>query len=240
MFSLYLLTFINGKKYIGQTVRTVHLRMLQHKRSARSGSLLPVHCAWRLYGDPMVDVLAEYETAEELHVAEIAAITAMNTLCPNGYNLSLGGDTAPSKNPEVAAKISAEATGRKHADTSAWSAAVRKLWKDDDYRKKVSAGLKAGWTDDRREAVSARLKESWAKRKADGWEVSEATRQKLSERPISIEWRKKMSEAAAGKPKAPRTQETKDKLSQSVAKSWNNPEIRARRINAIKAAKSAK
>ena len=114
MYIIYKLLFASGKAYIGQTVRTMNTRIAQHKRSVRSGSLLPVHCAWRKYGEPAISLIAEFDTQEELHAAEKAAIIALGTLAPQGYNVAYGGETAPSKNPDVAAKISAKAAGRVH------------------------------------------------------------------------------------------------------------------------------
>jgi len=209
MYTLYKLVFASGKAYIGQTARSMHLRLLQHKRSVKADSQLPVHCAWRKHGEPSVSILAEFETHEELHAAEKAAILAADTLSPNGYNVSFGGDTAPSKNPEVAAKIAAAATGRKYDDVSPWIEATTQLWKDNEYRKKVSEGLKASWTDERRAARSVLAKAVWEKRKADGYAMSEETKQKLASYERTAETRAKMSAAAKGKKKGPWSDERK-------------------------------
>jgi len=217
----------------------MNTRIAQHGASANRGSLLPVHCAWRAHGRPVVEVLAEFDSQEELHAAEIAAIAKLNTGCPHGYNVSLGGDTAPSKNPEVAAKIAARATGRKHTDTAVWVASTAEMWKSDEYRKKVLDGVNAYWTDERRAAVSEKRKAVWAKRKADGWTMPESTKEKLRGRKRSDVTRQKMSDAAKGKPKAPRSDETRAKLSAAIARSWANPDIREKRSSAIRAAKAA-
>jgi len=209
MYILYKLVFASGKAYIGQTARSMHLRLLQHKRSVKADSQLPVHCAWRKHGEPSVSILAEFETHEELHAAEKAAILAADTLSPNGYNVSFGGETSPSKSPEVAAKIAAAATGRKYDDVSPWADAAKELWKDDEYRKKVSQGLKASWTDEKRSAHSALLKAAWEKRKAAGYAMSEETKQKLASYERTPEMRAKMSAAAKGRKKAPWSDERK-------------------------------
>lgn len=236
MFILYCLTFSNGKKYIGQTVRAMNTRIAQHGASANRGSLLPAHCAWRLHGKPKVEVLAEFATHEELHAAEIAAIASMKTLCPDGYNVGMGGETAPSKNPEVAAKIAAKATGRKYKNTEVWVASSIEMWKNPEYQKKVSDGLKASWNDERRAASSARMQAMWEKRKADGWAVQESTKEKLRGRVHTEETRKKMSASAKGKPKAPRSQETLDKIAANTKMKWQDAEHAERRVAAIKAA----
>jgi hypothetical protein len=237
MHTLYLLTFQNGKSYVGQTVRTLQTRIAQHRNSAKRGSLLPVHCAWRSHGEPEVKVIAEYATHEELHIAEIAAITAVGTLTPNGYNVSYGGETAPSRSPLVAKKIAERATGRKHSNTSPWAIATKANWAKEAYREKVSAGLCASWTEERRKEMSERSKAMWAKRKEAGWSMPELTKAKLQGRVFSEESRQKMSVAAKGKPKGPRSEETCARLSESIKRSWQDPEIRAKRTAAIQSSK---
>lgn len=237
MHILYKLVFESGKAYIGQTVRNMNLRIAQHKRSVRSGSQLPVHCAWRKYGEPEISVIAEFETQDELHAAEKAAIIALGTLAPQGYNVSYGGDTAPSKNPEVAAKIAAKATGRKYSDVSSWSEASSKLWQSPDYRKKVSDGLKASWTEEKRVARSDQFKNAWKKRKESGYAMPEATKQKLAAYERTPETRAKMSASAKARKRSSRDDETKQKIAGKTAISWKDPEIRAKRISAMQLAR---
>lgn len=236
MHILYKLVFASGKCYIGQTVRKMNTRISAHRQNAKHGSMLPVHCAWRKHGEPEVFVLAELQTQEELHSAEIDAISTMNTLVPNGYNLGIGGETAPSKNPVVAAKIANKANGRKYSDTSAWSESSKLMWKNEEYRKKVSDGLKAGWTDERRKGASERTKKFWDDRKAAGWVMPESTKQKLSSRTFSDESRQKMSASAKGKKKLPFTDTTKAKLSEATKKAWKDKDVTEKRIAAIKIA----
>lgn len=236
MHTLYKLTFKSGKSYIGQTVRKMQTRFIQHRASANRGSLLPVHCAWRAHGEPDLQVIGSYESHEELHQAEIEAIVSHKTLAPNGYNISYGGDTAPSRNPDVAKKISERAKGRKHSDTSTMSAAVKARWEDEEGRKRMLEGMRNCWTDEMRKAAGERSKARWEKRKSEGWEMPDSTKSKLKKRVFSEETRKKMSESAKGKKKPNRKKETCDKLSVSTAESWKDPEIKARRSMAIRAA----
>lgn len=236
MYLLYKLVFASGKAYIGQTARTMNVRLAQHRTSVRHGSLLPVHCAWRKHGEPEVTVVAEFQTHEELHAAEKAAIIAVGTLAPQGYNVSYGGDTAPSKNPDVAAKIAAKATGRKYANTSMWSESTSKMWQDIAYRQKVSDGLKASWTEEKRAARSEKSKAFWEKRKADGYSMPDETKQKLASYERTAETRAKMSESAKARKRHPRDDNTKQKISGKTASSWQDPEIRAKRIEAMKLA----
>jgi len=240
VYYLYQLTFSNGKAYIGQTVRNMNVRMAQHRTAANRGSNLPVHNAWRKYGEPSVSILLECDCVEQLHQAEINMIRDCGTLSPNGYNLGLGGETAPSKSPEVAAKIAAKARGRKIADTSAVSDGVRLNWQNPEYRKKVSEGLKASWNDDRREAASIRIKKMWAQRESIGWSMSDETKDKLSKKVISDETRAKMSAAAKARKDRKHSPETRAKIAAATKKAWQDDELTDRRVSAIRQAKAKK
>ena len=228
MHTLYKLVFASGKAYIGQTIRAMNVRIAQHRQSARNGSLLPVHCAWRKHGEPVVSVVAEFETQAELHAAEKASIIAVGTLAPDGYNVSYGGDTAPSTNPDVAAKISQKAKGRKYADTSAWSNASTETWKNEEYRKKVSEGLKATWNVERRLATSERIRTFWESRKANGWKMPESTKQKLAQKVVTAETRERMSASAKARKREPVSVETRKKISENTTRIWQ--ERRARKL----------
>lgn len=236
---LYKLTFPNGKIYVGQTVRKMNIRLAQHRTAAARGSALPVHCAWRKHGEPSVSILGEYETKDELHAAEIAAIASMNCLSPNGYNLAYGGDTSPATNPEVARKISESNKGK----APSMSAESRKemisaCWQDPEYREKVGGALKARWADPEYKAMmSAKRKAYWERRKASGWTMPEETKAKLAKRIVSEETRAKMSAAAKARKREPASPETRAKLSERTKAAWRDSGLTARRIEAMRAAK---
>lgn len=237
MHTLYKLTFKSGKCYIGQTTRKVRIRFTQHRAAANRGSKLPVHCAWRAHGEPDLLVIGEFDSHEDLHLAEIEAIASHNTLSPNGYNVSFGGDTAPSKNPDVAKKISDRAKGRKHSETSTWSNAVKARWEDEGSRDRMLDGMRASWdNEERRKAASERIKAMWAKRKEEGWTMPESTKKKLADRKVSDDTKAKMSAAAKGKKKAPRSETTRGKLAEATAKAWKDPEASSARAEAIRVA----
>jgi len=237
MHTLYKLVFSSGKTYVGQTTRTIKSRIAQHRRSVASDSQLLVHCAWRQHGDPEIIVLAQFESQEELHAAEEDAIKSLNTLSPNGYNVAHGGKTAPSKNPEVAAKISEKATGRKVADTSRISEGVRRNWQDPEYRRKVSDGLKAAWTEEARKKRSEKFKEIWEQRKASGYVMSNETKQKLASYTRTAETKAKMSISAKQRPMPKMDEAAMARQAAGVARSWADPEIRAKRLAAMAAAR---
>lgn len=86
---IYCLTFPNGKKYIGQTSRTVEERVQQHKSPSSSCRL--VVFAYAKYGSFEVQVLNKVDNAK-LDEYETYYIQHYNTLVPNGYNLTTGGE----------------------------------------------------------------------------------------------------------------------------------------------------
>ena len=234
---IYLLTFPNGKQYIGQTVRMLDIRISQHRQSANAGSLLPVHCAWRKHGEPSVSVLGTYGDMESLHAAEIALIGEYGTRAPNGYNVSFGGETAPSKAPEVAAKISAKAKGRGHTDETRakMGVASKSKWEDPAYRSKVLAGVVASFTPERRQKIGEQ-----ARAMHTGKVVSEETRAKLRSRVFSDETRAKMSASAKARKRVPVSAETRAKLSANAQKTWASAEVREARGASISASLTAK
>ena len=220
-------------------MRTMKRRVAQHRAEAARGSLLAVHCAWRKYGEPSAVVVAQFETHAELHKAEINAISTEGTLTPIGYNVSFGGETSPSLRPEVATKIGLSNRGlvkRKSEDVSVTSKA---LWQNPEYREKNIASVQEAWQrEDLKAGASVRAKAMWEKRKAEGWSMPQETRQKLANCVVTEQARKRMSEAAKARVRAPRSEETKAKLSEAARRAWQDPELSARRVAAIKAAKA--
>lgn len=89
---IYVLTFANGKKYVGQAVNIAD-RWRTHRGAAWGKSSRRVtrkYRAWRKYGEPTLELL-HLCLRSELDAAEIAAIALIGTLVPNGYNETTGG-----------------------------------------------------------------------------------------------------------------------------------------------------
>lgn len=115
MGQLYKLDFPNGKSYIGITTKTAAERLKTHGRDApreKPGGGPALYRAWRKHGAPTLTVLAIVDDAY-LCETERRAIAVFGTLSPGGYNLTVGGESSPAKHPEVRAKMSAAAKGRK-------------------------------------------------------------------------------------------------------------------------------
>lgn len=80
---------VNGKIYVGQTVRTAEERFKQHKYCKTSLIGKAIH----KYGAEnfSIEVLAECKTREELDEMEIFFIAYFDCIVPKGYNLTKGG-----------------------------------------------------------------------------------------------------------------------------------------------------
>ena len=80
---------VNGKIYIGQTTRNINLRINAHNSSG-----FCLHSAINKYGKEnfIWSILEHCDSKEELDEMEFHYIKQYNSLAPNGYNLTLGGD----------------------------------------------------------------------------------------------------------------------------------------------------
>lgn len=89
---VYLITNkINGKQYVGQTVKQLNLRWNEHTASKSNSAL---HRAIRKYGKEKFSIISIHEciSKEEMDFVEIFYISFLNTKAHNGYNLTSGGE----------------------------------------------------------------------------------------------------------------------------------------------------
>lgn len=116
---IYLITDnIVGKKYVGLTVQTLKRRWKYHIEQARanhiktSGSL---HAAIREYGENAFEIkkIDSGTTKKDLEIKERKWIKELNTLVPQGYNISTGGVSGGSnKKPTIIDGTSFESVGK--------------------------------------------------------------------------------------------------------------------------------
>lgn len=129
-FFVYLLTFANGKVYVGMS-RTdkrglFTLRYNNHARTAKRGKSSPIYNAWRKHGAPVQSILSTHETREACALAEIDAIQVHDSMNPaHGYNLMAGGQGL-------------------HAPVGSaiYELMRAKVWNDPERRRKASEALK--------------------------------------------------------------------------------------------------
>lgn len=109
---------INGKGYIGQTVRHIKKRFENHLYDSKNGSGVALHKAIRKYGSDNFTITTVV-SCEEVLLDDMEAyyIEFYGTFAPigHGYNLTKGGDSAPrsKRSAEHCAKLSAAKLGKK-------------------------------------------------------------------------------------------------------------------------------
>lgn len=82
---------VSGKKYIGQTTRTIAQRWVAHSRKPSFDTALGRSIAKHGADAFTIAELAVAYSAQELNDAECAWIARLGTLMPGGYNLTAGG-----------------------------------------------------------------------------------------------------------------------------------------------------
>lgn len=107
---------LNGKLYIGRTMRSVDRRWREHVKDAgsRIRCISPLHRAINKYGESnfSVEILVQCLDSQAFDFWEKFYIENLNTLSPAGYNLTSGGDGLYGLSEETRQKISASSTGR--------------------------------------------------------------------------------------------------------------------------------
>lgn len=92
---IYIITNkINRKQYVGQTISTLSERWSQHKCDSKRRQTAIAN-AIRKYGfdNFKIDIVEDDIPYEDLDNKEIYYIKQYNTICPNGYNITDGGQT---------------------------------------------------------------------------------------------------------------------------------------------------
>jgi len=207
---------INGKIYIGQTIRTLKKRINGHLNQTRC---YRIHRALLKYDIDNFDIsiLATAKTIEELNILEEKYIEEYNSLSPNGYNLTTGGkNRTPSE--EAKRKMSESRKGYKLTEE-----AKRKI---SDFRK----GRKL--TEETRRKISESLRGE--KHYLYGKRLSEEHKRNLSEslrgHKATEETRRRMSESRRGEnhPRAKLTENQVREIKQLLLTSILQKEIAKR------------
>ena len=85
---------VNGKLYVGQTVRHLSVRLCDHRRRAEEGSKSAFHQAIRKYGFESFDFAVVQNCTDRgcINAAEVWWIANLGCIYPKGYNLTIGGN----------------------------------------------------------------------------------------------------------------------------------------------------
>ena len=114
MFIYKITNKINGKCYVGQTTQAVEHRFYEH---CYKNSKSAINNAIKKYGKDnfIVEIISECSSKNELLKQETFYIKSFNTIYPNGYNLTTGGEfSSPSES--VRQKISISLSGKKRPE----------------------------------------------------------------------------------------------------------------------------
>lgn len=116
---IYLITnAVNGKKYVGQTIKPVEKRLKEHFKAAFSENRQAVIChAIRKYGRDSFSVICLQDDVaiEDLDAAEQYWVAFYDTFSENGYNATTGGNQCRISD-ETKAKISAALMGKPRSE----------------------------------------------------------------------------------------------------------------------------
>lgn len=157
---------INGKIYIGLTTKSLERRWQQHCTPSNTCSFLQKAIAKYGKQNFTIEELEQVMCPVVLSYKEQYYITKFNSLAPNGYNLTSGGEHSFKFSHIVIAKIAAANTGKKRTPEYKENCRQRQLGKipSTTTRAKMSAarkgkpsGLKGRpWSDARRAAQACR------------------------------------------------------------------------------------
>jgi hypothetical protein len=231
---IYMATnLINGKKYIGQTQKTLKQRKNRHYIRKNDGGFF--HNALLKYSKEnwkweQIDIANNQEELDEKEKYWIRFYDTFNNK-NKGYNLTSGGEHNKSYSDETRKKISIGNKGKIVSKESKEKMSIARKGKKftEEHKQKLSESHKG-----ENNGMYSKKQSDEAKQKISnsckGRIVSEDTRKLLSEKNkgkiISEETRKKISESKKGKSNGPMSEEHKQKLREAnIGK--NNPKSKS-------------
>ena len=233
---IYKITCVPSEKsYIGQTIKDPKVRINSHLNCKSDGSLLLKQAIEKYDKDAFtLEILHDGVCDILLDDLEIEEIKKHNTLAPNGYNLTTGGQGG-TLSVETRQKISKTLKGRKlspeHIRKSAEGNKGKK--RSPETRRKISEALKGNKGKKRSPETRRKISEANKGRKH-----SLETRRKMSKiqskvqkgRKHSLETRRKISKGNKGKIVSP---DTRHKLSKANTCKKHSPEHRKKISRAL-------
>lgn len=159
---------VNGKVYIGQTIRNLEIRKWEHLQCAKDGVKTHLYYAIRKYGEDnfTFEIIAEASSKQELNELERYYIKKYDSI-NNGYNMVDGGDNnvmflddikqkhlESMRSEETRKKISA--TLKKYRKEHPWTEEQKRKFAESKYGNKNFAGHHL--TPEHREAINKKLR----------------------------------------------------------------------------------
>lgn len=159
---------VNGKVYIGQTIRTLEQRKWQHLDAAKNGCKTHFYNAIRKYGEEnfVFEIIDEASSVSELNELERYYIAKFDTI-KNGYNMVDGGNNnvmflddvkqkhlESMRSAETRAKISK--TLKQYRKEHPWTEEQKRKFAESKYGNKNFAGYHL--TPEHREAINKKLR----------------------------------------------------------------------------------
>jgi len=123
---------VNGKIYIGQTTNSLETRIKNHiKESKKDNVRRPFLKAIKKYGveNFLFEIVDHADNLDELNEKEINCISEYNSIAPNGYNITGGGQGKKLKTTKEFKKTISE--GLKNSEK--W----QKILNSDEYKNKI-------------------------------------------------------------------------------------------------------
>lgn len=211
---------VNGKCYVGQAVN-LEKRKEKHAKDATRGSMLAFHCAIRKYGFDAFDWKKLYQVCTkdvicgkekmQLDRWERYYIKKLNTISPNGYNLTKGGDRFSGRHRlESRQKIRVASIAH---------------WLDPEYRKKCSKAVRISLSKPEvRNRIRKSVKKSWSD--PEIYAKHKSGSKNYWDRPESRKKNSSIQKVAQNKPGV------RNKKSASMKKTCANPEVKLRKSRA--------
>lgn len=143
MFYCYKVTCkINGKVYVGMTGQSIRARFSAHVRCSRRGTGAAFHRAIRKYGSDAFSLaeLSRHSSRDDAIKAELSHIETLNTIVPNGYNMTPGGEGVLSMTKE---------SKEKHRKS------LIEKHQDPEYKERHSAGCRRAMTPERLKMIAS-------------------------------------------------------------------------------------
>ncbi len=215
----------SGKEYVGVTYKPLAVRWKRHIGSARGRARRgALQGAILKYGPDSFEVteLARVIGEEAACKAESELIVARNTLWPNGYNMTTGGEWRGGyrSSDDTKHKMSVAATGRKKSahTREKISAAALAQWSTPSSRDRALAAMKTRPPKTPEFMEHLRRQAAAMKGKPRKPESVEKGRRSLVGHAVSAETRAKISAANTGKMAALWTPERKARHAQAIAR----------------------